>query len=278
MMKRNHVVLFLILSLTLAGLTSCSSFKAKMLVKKGNELYEAKKFDEAIAKYQEALKLAPDLYTIWENIGLANMAMYVPGSTHPKDVEYANNAISAFKEYLKHDPENPQVNEFLITMYLNAERKDDAIQYFEDYMKKKPDDKATMQKLAFLYAQTGNFDQALKWYQKRAAVDPTNAEAYYIIGVICWEKSYKTPDITPEEREKIVGVGMQNLDKAISINPNYADAYLYENLLYREKAKLISTDPNNIPPDKVDEYNALLDKAKQLQQKAIELRGKSPAS
>jgi len=43
-------------------------------------------------------------------------------------------------------------------------------------------------------------------------------------------------------------------------------------LMYREKAKQISTDPNTVPEDRVDEYNALLDKAKEYQQKAVQLR------
>lgn len=277
-MKRIQSLSVLILILSLFTFAGCNSFKAKMEVKKGNELYAAKDFEGAIVKYKDALSLAPELHTIHENIGLAYMAMYVPGSTQPKDVEYANNAIAAFKEFLKNDPENVQVNEFLITMYLNADRKPDAAAYFEAQLQKNPTDLQTLQKVAFLYAQMGNFEESLKWYQKRASVDAKNPEAYYIIGVICWEKAYKTPDITPEERGHLVDIGMESLEKAIKINPNYADAYLYENLLYREKAKLISTDPNNVPPERVDEYNALLAKAKELQDKAIELRKKSAAS
>jgi hypothetical protein len=52
------------------------------------------------------------------------------------------------------------------------------------------------------------------------------------------------------------------------------------NLLYREQAKMISPDPNVVPvPDeRIDEYNALLDKAKQYQEKALELRKKSTPS
>jgi tetratricopeptide (TPR) repeat protein len=129
-----------------------------------------------------------------------------------------------------------------------------------------------MQKLAFLYAQSGRFDDALKWYQRRAQVEPNNAEAYYIIGVICWEKSYKFADIPQDERERVVKAGMAALEKAISINPKYADAFLYMNLLYREKAKLISPDPNAVPEDRVDEYNGYLEKAKEYQQKAVALR------
>ena len=258
-------------------LVSCSNFRARMEVKEGNDLYAAKKYDEAIVKYKSALEKAPSLYQVHLNIGLSYMGLYVPGSTHPKDIQYADEAIKSFREYLKHDPDNESVNGYLVQMYLNADRKEDAITYFEDYLNKNPNDTAIMQKLAFLYAQSGKFEEALRWYRQRAAVEPTNAEAYYVIGVICWEKSYKFPDTTPEERDRLVKIGMENLEKAIKINPNYADAYLYLNLMYREKAKTISLDPENVPLERVDEYNSLLQKAKELLDKAMELRKKAAA-
>jgi hypothetical protein len=68
---------------------------------------------------------------------------------------------------------------------------------------------------------------------------------------------------------------MKALDHATQINPRYSDAYLYMNLLYREKAKLISMDPNNVPDDKVAEYNGYLDKAKEYVDKAKQLMGEA---
>jgi hypothetical protein len=50
------------------------------------------------------------------------------------------------------------------------------------------------------------------------------------------------------------------------------------NLLYREKAKLISLDPNNVPEERVEEYNSYLTKAKELLDKAMEIRKKGTPS
>lgn len=279
-MKRFSFLSILIVAVSLFALTSCGKFQAKMDMKQGNDLYAAKKYEEAIKKFQSAIEKSPDLAPAYLNVGLSYMALYVPGSTHPKDVEYADQAIKYLKEYLKRNPADTKVNEYLVQMYLNADRKDDAIQYFTDYLQKNPNDVQIIQKLAYLYAQTGRFDEALKWYKRRTEVEPNNAEAFYVIGVICWEKSYKFADVTTEERQKLIDTGLQSLEKAIQINPDYADAYLYMNLLYREQAKQISPDPNLIPvPDeRIDEYNALLEKAKQYQEKALEIRKKSTPS
>ena len=271
MNRRSLVSLFVVAVLSIS-LTSCKQFQAKMEVRKGNDFYKARKYEEAIQAYKVALEKDPNMSTVWLNLGLSYMALYVPGSTHPKDLEYVEKAIAAFKEYQKQNPDDTKVNEYLINMYLNADRKEDAIKYFEEQLARDNTNTAFMQKLAFLYAQSGKFDEALKWYERRAQVEPNNAEAYYIIGVICWEKSYKFADITPEERERVIKAGQAALEKAIKINPKYADAYLYMNLLYREKAKLIALDPTNVPEERVDEYNALLEKAKEFQQKAVALR------
>jgi tetratricopeptide (TPR) repeat protein len=273
-MKRTFFVPVLIVAFSAMTFVSCGQFKAKVEIKKANELYNAKKYEEAIKHYRQALKYDKKIDTIHLNMALTYMALYVPGSTHPKDVEYANQAIAQFKEYLKNHPDDPKVNEYLITMFLNAERTDDAIAYFENHLKKNPNDTSTMQKLAFIYAKSGKFDEALKWYQRRTQVEPNNPEAFYVIGVICWEKSYKFADVTPEERQRLIQLGMDALDRAVKLNPKYAEAYLYMNLLYREKAKMISPDPNlfPVPDDKIDEYNAYLQKAKELQDKAVEIR------
>ncbi len=268
----------MIVALLTTALFSCGRFQAKVDWKKGNELYNARKYEEAIKRYESALKKDSSLKKIYLNIALSYMALYVPGSTHEKDMQYADGAIEAFREYLKYFPEDEKAEQYLITMFKNADRKEEAIELFLSKLKKNPDDPVNMQRVAFYYAQTGNFDEAVEWYEKRAALLKTDAEAYYIIGVLCWEKSYKSPHITPDERERVVELGMKALDKAMEINPDYFEAYLYMNLLYREKAKIISLDPKTVPDDKVDLYNAYLAKAKELQEKAIEIRKKKSAS
>lgn len=279
-MKRLRLISFVLIAVACLNLTACGKFQSRINAKKGTELYKSRKYEEAIKKYQAALQQDPSLIQMYLYIGLAYMAMYQPGSTHEKDVEYSNQAVSHFKEYLKRTDskeEQAKVNEYLVTIYLNADRKDDAIAYFEQHLQENPSDTETMQKLAFLYAQKGEFEHALKWYKTRAAVDPNNAEAFYIIGVICWERAYKFP-VTQEEKEQLVASGMEALDKAMKLNPEYSEAFLYMNLMYREKAKLISLDPNTVPPERIDEYNGLLLKAKEYQDKAVELRKKQGAA
>jgi hypothetical protein len=59
--------------------------------------------------------------------------------------------------------------------------------------------------------------------------------------------------------------GMAQLDKAIQLNPDYFEAMLYKNLLYRQYVRI------EVDPAKVAELNA---KATEWQQKALEIRKK----
>ena len=104
-------------------------------------------------------------------------------------------------------------------------------------------------------------DDAKQWYEKLISVDPKNKEAYYTFGVIAWTKTFaprmearaklgmKPEDPGPIKDKKIreeltakngpiADEGIQNLQKALQIDPEYDDAMAYMNLLLREKADL----------------------------------------
>src|SRR5262249_45754749 len=112
-----------------------------------------------------------------------------------------------------------------------------------------------------LYFNQKKFEDAQKWYEKQAAVDPNNPVSFYSLGVIAWSKWYpaygaaraglgmKADDPGPIKDKKIreelkaqwqpvIQGGLQALDKALQIDPQYDDAMAYENLLIREQADL----------------------------------------
>jgi tetratricopeptide (TPR) repeat protein len=94
-------------------------------------------------------------------------------------------------------------------------------------------------------------------------LDPNDPEPYYSIAVIDWTETYQP---RMEERAKLglkpqdplkdkkvceklratnqekVAEGIQMLDKALQLRPDYDDAMAYLNLMYREKADIECTD------------------------------------
>ena len=137
-------------------------------------------------------------------------------------------------------------------------------------------------------------NDAKEWHHKVLAAQPETKESHYTIGVICWTQSYEPrlqfraeigmmqEDPGPirikgrmnsilredfmavaEEVVPIIDEGLEALEMAIGIDPDYDDAMAYVNLLYREKADFAETD---------EEYNLLLDQADEWVQKALDTR------
>jgi len=118
--------------------------------------------------------------------------------------------------------------------------------------------------IASLYFNMKKLDQAKEYHKKVTELDPNDPEAYYSIGVIDWTEAYQPRmeeraklGMKPDEQLKDKKVcatlsakssdaikdGIDNLNKALQLRPDYDDAMAYMNLMYREKADLECTDP-----------------------------------
>jgi len=261
-------VALLLLSAVLAS--GCNKIKSKQEIKKGNEFLKAAQYQSALAAYEEALRLDPSEKKLHKNVGLAYMGLYQPGSKHPKDLEYASKAIEHLKVYTEAFPEDKKAREFLVSLYLSTERFDDAIAFYQGMVKEDPKDTKAMQSLAQMYFKKGDVDNAVSWLKKRLEAETTpeaKAEVYYFIGVQAWDRSYNFPDLDPVQRAHIVDEGLDALNKALQIKPDYFEALSYVNLLYREKAK-IEADPAK-KQEYVDTANKYLQQALELRKKAL---------
>ncbi|MGH9364211.1 MAG: tetratricopeptide repeat protein [Thermoanaerobaculia bacterium] len=269
--RRQRAILSAALTLAVLGLAGCNKLKSKQEIKKGNEFFKAGQYEPALASYQEALRHDPGETRIYMNIGLAYMGQYQPGSKHPRDLEIAQKAIDYLEKFVQAYPQDrktQKAREFLVSMYLATDRFDDAIKFYEEMLKANPKDSKAMSSIAQMYFKKGDFDTAVVWLKKRLEVEGNNPEVYYLIGVQAWDRSYNFPGLAPETRAKIVEEGLQSLNKAIEIKPEYFAAITYVNLLYREKAKM-ETDPARKKEftETADKYLA---QALELQKKAKE--------
>jgi tetratricopeptide (TPR) repeat protein len=264
--RRQRAALGAVLTFVVLGLAGCNKIKARQELKKGHEFLKAGQYEAALSAYQEALRLDPSEKKIYKSIGLAYMGRYQPGSKHQKDLEFAQKAIDNLDRYVQAFPQDKKAREFLVSMYLATDRYDDAIKFYEEMVKADPKDSKAMSSIAQMYFKKGDFDTAVTWLKRRLEVEGNNPEVYYFIGVQAWDRSYNFPDLAPETRAKIVEDGLQALNKAVEIKPDYFEAISYINLLYREKAKMESD------PAKKKE---LTDTADRYLQQALELRKKA---
>jgi TonB family protein len=132
---------------------------------------------------------------------------------------------------------------------------------FQRLLSMDPSNKIAMSSIASLNLNQKKWDEALGWYEKLIDADPSNADAYYSLGFVAWSKWYpvysqarkdagmrpETPGPLPDAAVRsslnsqygpMLQAGIDALNKALEINPEYADAMAYINLLIRERADL----------------------------------------
>ena len=261
----------------LASVTGCQGtadwLKANYAVKQGNVFYKAGNYLKAIEWYRYATYLNPDLTVAYQNTAFAFMGEYKPGSKHPKDLRYSQGAIDNLKRYLTYYPSDRDAENYLLTIYLQAERYDEAAASFEEQLKTRGNDPAAaselMLRIGMIYAKKGDFDSSLEWYKRRAEIEKDNPEALYTIGVLCWDKVYHAPlTIDLNRRTELIEMGLDYLKRAADQRENYFEAVLYINLLYREKAKLAQQTGN------LDEATKWIQEADKEQKLALEMRKK----
>ncbi len=267
--SRSWLVLTIVASIVIGP--GCDRFRERVLLKKGNELYTAQKYEEAIAQYEELIKLDPKNWDGNYLMAVSYLALYHPGSDHEKDKAYAAKGLAAFERTLELAPPDPEAREKTEKYYLSflssTGDKEKAVAYLETQLATRPDDLSLINQIATLYQKAGNFTKALEYFEKRANMDSANKETWYTLGVNCWARSYHGGvAVSQEEREQVVDKGIAALEKALAIDPNYFDALSYINLIYREKAKALAAVGKNA------EAGQAYAKADEYQKQAIDLR------
>jgi tetratricopeptide (TPR) repeat protein len=274
-MRRINPIATLALVGILAATTGCEGtidhLRANYAAGQGNDAYKTNDFSRAIEWYRYANYLNPDLDLAYYHTALAYMAIYRPGSQHPKDVRYSEEAIVNLLRFLRLNPDHVDAKNYLLTVFLQSDKHDEAAEFFERELRQRGDDpkvaSALIRKIGMIYAKKGDFEQSLEWYKKRAEIERDDPEAVYTIGVLCWDKVYNSGlTLELDRRRELIEMGLDYLARANELREDYFEATSYVNLLYREKAKLAQILGNN------DDYVKFTQEADKNMKLALEMR------
>lgn len=261
-MKRTILALTSLAMLVLVS-TGCDKLKSRDELNKGVAAFKNAKYPEAVEHFKTAVDLDPSNPNARLYLATAYMSQYIPGADSPENLQNATAASDQFLKVLEQDPKNTTAVTSLASLHYSEAQ---GTQGMDAKFKK--------------------LDEAKQWYEKLAQLDDKNKEAFYSLGVITWAKWYpqlataraklgmKPEDPGPIKDKKVkeelkaqygpmVESGMQNLQKALDIDPQYDDAMAYMNLLIRERADLT---------DSPDEYKKQIDIADNWVQKALETK------
>jgi tetratricopeptide (TPR) repeat protein len=228
MKKTQRLLVVFAAALVILSSTGCNKLKARDHLNKGVQAYKSSKFEQAIDDFQQAVALDPSLINARLYLATAYAQQYIPGADTPENNRYAEQAIDSYKQVLQVDPKN-----------INS-----------------------IKGIAYLYLQMKKFPLA-----KESEADPNDSEPYYSVAVIDWTQTYvprqeeraklglKPDDSLPAKDKKVcaqireqntanVQEGIDNLNKALQLRPDYDDAMAYLNLMYRERADIQCDDPS----------------------------------
>src|SRR4030081_392924 len=237
-MNKNLRLLMLAgVALALFSSVGCNKLRARDQLNKGVQSYKNSKYEEAIEHFKKAVELDPSLLNARMYLATAYAQQYIPGADTPENNHMAEQAIEQYQKVLDDKPAREQkVN--------------------------------SAKGIAYLYLNMKKFDKAKEYYRMASDVDPNDPEPYYSVGVIDWTASYQPRmeeraklGMKPEEnlnpknkdQKKVCGElkqknmpaiseGIDSLNKAIQLRPDYDDAMAYMNLMYREKADVECDD------------------------------------
>jgi len=167
------------------------------------------------------------------------------------------------------EPNEPTNYEALGKLYEEAKRMDDAERSFKKAVEVKPGDGSSYVTLAGFYNRQGNFPKTMEALAGRAQAEPNNPDAWHTMAAYYWDETYRDGRLTPQVKKDYIDKGIAADEKALAINPDYAEAMVYKGILLRAKALTIK-DPA--------QQKALIDEADKLKEKALEIQKKQNAA
>src|SRR3984885_1733821 len=235
----NNARLFTLAAVTLALFSSvgCNKLRARDQLNKGVKAYKNSHYEQAIDHFQQSVQLDAGLINARMYLATAYVSQYIPGVDSPDNLSIAQQAIDEYQKVIDANPSRDQkVN--------------------------------SAKGIAYLYLNEKKWDEAKKYYRMASDLDPNDPEPYYSVGVIDWTACYQPRmeeraklGMKPEEnlsaknkdQKKVceelkakntpyIQEGIDSLNKAIQLRPDYDDSMAYLNLMYREKGDVECDD------------------------------------
>lgn len=274
-MKRPIPVLLALL-LMVPFLGGCHKVRARVEMKKGNEYYLNESYRQALTQYQKGLELDPSATFAWRSVGLSALALYKPGDNSKANREMGDLAVKAFESYLEDYPDDEKVRDYLISTYVNSKKYDQALAYLEKQAQEDPDNANIQASRIRLLIEAGRVDQA-RQLANQLPPSQAKAEALYTLGVNEWDAAFHGQNMTvpAEQREQRIDQALAGMQEALRIKPEYFEAMVYYNLLFREKAKLQTDEAKK--QEYIAQANMWVEKAKALRKKLQEEEKKKQA-
>lgn len=142
--------------------------QAKVLLEKGKELYVDDQDTEAVAAFQEAIKLDPNLAEAYFRLALGYEAL---NKREDAESQYKK-AVDAYKKHLDGNPEDAEAHYNLGQSYANLGNYSEAIREYRQATRLKTADPDIYYDLGVAHTKLAQYDAAAAAFSKSLEIDP----------------------------------------------------------------------------------------------------------
>jgi tetratricopeptide (TPR) repeat protein len=242
--------------------------QAREALNKGVQDFKNAQYEEATRDFLRAKQLDPKLLNARLYLAATYASQYIPGAPSDENVRMAHAATEEFRGVLGLDPQDISAIDGIGSILFQ---------------------------LAGMPFDPDLFQESKSYHQKHIYLRPNDPEPYFWIGVIDWTLAFRAngllrtkhnlsvrgkqlsddAPLLPDLRDEYVrgygatiDEGIESLNHALSIKPDYDDAMAYLNLMYRRKADMVASESEREQLIKM--ADDLVDKVKDIKQKRAE--------
>ena len=264
-MKREYKLALLpgllVLVMATPGCGVINRLRAKDALNNGVREFNKGKFDLAQEKFAQALELSPDLTNAQLFYARALNSQFDQNLTE----DLGKKTVQAYDDIIAKNRNNAEVVDQSLAFKANV---------YEKMASINPDKSEEYKQL--------QRDTLITRAELPSATTRAKADVYYTLGVGYWKESYdmnagyllKKQPIPPDvigKMKPIIGKAHEMLQKAISVDPGYANAWFYEKLVYLEELKV---DPGR-QKELAAKVNDMQEKYNQIQKEQKEHAGEA---
>jgi tetratricopeptide (TPR) repeat protein len=190
-------------------------------------------------------------------------------------------ALSYAEQLVKENPTDPKNLFAMANLYEKFDKVDKAEETYKKAVEVNANDPKACAALAGYYNKPlwdgkSRFEDAITTLQRCATIDPNDATGFYKVAVFYWDKAFRDPMLNDKQKDSYADKGLEAVDKALSIKPDYVDGLVYKGLLLRVKAQV--TNNPRLRAEYLDTATTLAKQAKELRSQQGPAAKPSPTS
>jgi tetratricopeptide (TPR) repeat protein len=244
---------------------------AQEALNRGVAAFKNGQTQEAEQFFERAKALDPNMLNAHLYLATTYASQYIPGAPSDENRQFGLKAIEEYKGLLGIDPNNLPAIDGIGSLLFQM-----GGQPFSPEL----------------------FQESKSYHQRHIQVRPEDPEPYYWIGVIDWTLAFRANGVLrqrfnngvaklgaadplpPELREQYaqeygatIDEGIESINQAIKLKPDYEDAIAYLNLLYRRKADIAADDAER--EKFIQMADDLVDKVKEIKEARAKAAGQN---